>query len=357
MSAELALRDELVPAKRNTFLSPVMSLQTANSRLAEFQAFVAGYLQESQDGGQDGGDYGVIPGAGKKKVLLKSGADKLCEIYGIYDEYEIESHENFETNLFFYRVKCILKSRHDDSVVGSGLGACSTYESKYRYRDSQRKCPHCGASAIIKGKDFKGDGRPTGWLCFGKKGGCGAKFQDGDASVEGQILGRIENPDILDTVNTVLKMAKKRAKIDAVIGVTRSSGIFTQDLEETPGERATPSVPVTTEDIPLTKSSGDVKGNASGTAAIPQPPEAPEDAPQPGPDDTIDGGRQTNLHISFRDAFKNPEAKKNADTWLEQWLKNKGYIGKDGKGTSTTIAMADFETVKREAVKWAASQK
>lgn len=37
------------------------------------------------------------------------------------------------------------------------------------------KCPECGkASAVIKGKVEYGGG----WLCFGKKGGCGAKWQD-----------------------------------------------------------------------------------------------------------------------------------------------------------------------------------
>src|SRR6185436_16123831 len=35
-----------------------------------------------------------------------------------------------------------------------------------------------------------------------------------------------------DAKNTVLKMAQKRAKIQAVIGVTRTSGLFTQDLDE-----------------------------------------------------------------------------------------------------------------------------
>jgi hypothetical protein len=275
-----------------------MDLHTALARLETFQQFVAGYLQESRDGGQDGGDYGPIPGAGKKKVLLKSGADKLCELYGIYDEYSIESHENFETNLFFYRVKCILKSRNDDSVVGTGLGSCSTWESKYRWRESQRKCPTCGASAIIKGKEEYGGG----WLCWKKKDGCGAKFAEIDAKITEQATGRVENPDILDTVNTVLKMAKKRAKIDAVIGVTRSSGLFTQDMEDLPPAPAAPEPAIVTEAKTFTRpsgkdagsepansgtgspvtttprhtSAGSVKGEA-GTERPPAPPAAPKE--------------------------------------------------------------------------------
>src|SRR6185369_7107640 len=71
-----------------------------------------------------------------------------------------------------------------------------------------------------------------GYVCWKNKGGCGAKFADSDPAIASQTIGRVENPDIMDTKNTVLKMAKKRAKIDAVIGVTRSSGIFSQDLDE-----------------------------------------------------------------------------------------------------------------------------
>jgi hypothetical protein len=41
-----------------------------------------------------------------------------------------------------------------------------------------------------------------------------------------------ENPDIADVYNTVLKIAKKRALVDATLTATAASDIFTQDLEE-----------------------------------------------------------------------------------------------------------------------------
>lgn len=238
----------VIRERSSVLLMPVMDLNTAKSRLQEFQEFCAHYLQESQDGGNDGGDYGVIPGT-KKKTLLKSGADKLAEIYGLYDEYVVMSNvEDWTRGLFDYTLKCVLKSRRDDSMVGAGVGSCSSFESKYRWRDEQRKCPTCGSTAIIKGKaEFGG-----GWLCWTKKGGCGGKFKDGDKSIEGQVIGRCENPDIIDVKNTVLKMAKKRAKIDAVIGVTRSSGIFTHDMDDIPMPApAKPPVERTEADIPL----------------------------------------------------------------------------------------------------------
>lgn len=221
--------------RSSVLLVPVMDVALAQQRLKEFEEFCRGYLKESKDGGVDGGDYGVIPGAGTKKVLMKSGAEKLCEIYGLYDEYEIiQKVEDWDRGLFDYELRCVIKSRRDDSIVGTGLGSCSSFESKYRWRVAQRKCPVCRAEAVIKGrKEYDKTGGDGGWLCFKKKGGCGEQFTDTDTRITSQDVGRVENPDIIDTKNTVLKMAKKRAKIDAVIGVTRSSGIFTQDMEDT----------------------------------------------------------------------------------------------------------------------------
>jgi hypothetical protein len=101
-------------------------------------------------------------------------------------------------------------------------------ESKYRYREGKRKCPACGSEAIIKGKAEYGGG----WLCFAKKGGCGAKYKDGDPTIECQQAGRIESEDPADQYNTVLKMAKKRAHVDATLTATAASDIFTQDVED-----------------------------------------------------------------------------------------------------------------------------
>lgn len=210
-------------------LTPVMAVEEARHRLQELQRFCQEYLQESKDGGADGGDYGLLPGAGKKRVLYKSGADKLCDLYGLADRYTILSKvEDYEKGLFDYTVECSIHRRLDGLFIGSGLGSCSSYESKYRWRNAERICPQCGQAAIIRGKAEYGGG----WLCFKRKGGCGATYAIDDPVIAKQPLGRVENPDIADTKNTVLKMAKKRAKVDAVIGVTRSSGLFSQDVED-----------------------------------------------------------------------------------------------------------------------------
>ncbi len=318
----LARRDRLV-RRDSVLLMPVMDVPTALARLEEFQSFCARYLQESADGGQDGGDYGVIPGT-KKKTLLKSGAEKLCEIYGLADEYEILSKvEDWQSGLFDYTLKCVLRSRRDDSFVGSGVGSCSTFESKYRWREQQKTCPSCGIAAIIKGKDFKNDGRPTGWLCWAKKGGCGQTYKDGDAAIEGQPVGRIENPDIIDQKNTALKMAKKRAKIDAVIGVTRSSGIFTQDLD-------------------------DVAQNAPAPAPAAKPAPAPVRAPERQPAAQTASPAVLDTELPPAPVISEAQAKRlfaisRSAGWTTEALK--GWLLTKGIFSTKAITKADYEGI------------
>ena len=173
---------------------------------------------------QEGEHFGVIPGTGSKKTLFKAGAEKLSQVFKLLPRFEVKEstylndHKDFE-------VTCILHHL-DGSFQGEGVGSCSTKESKYRWRKGERTCPECSAPAIIKGKKEYGGG----WLCFGKKGGCGSKWPDGASEIESQNVDRVENEDIADTYNTVLKMAKKRAHIDAIITATAASDIFTQDV-------------------------------------------------------------------------------------------------------------------------------
>lgn len=176
----------------------------------------------------DGTDYGVIPGT-KNKTLLKPGAEKLTQLFRCIPRFTVEEKvERWDTGLFYYRFSCQVVTQADGVVVAEGVGSCSTYESRYRWRVSARKCPACGKEAIIKGKAEYGGG----WLCFKKKDGCGAKFADDAEAIVGQPVGRVENPDLIDSVNTVLKIAKKRALVDAAISLARCSDIFTQDAED-----------------------------------------------------------------------------------------------------------------------------
>lgn len=179
-------------------------------------------------------DYGYIPGTEprnedekkfKKPALFQAGAEKLAVLFRLGPDYDIINQERDGDHLTITS-KCTLTHIPTGNKFGSALGSCSTMESKYAYRKGVRKCPACGAEAIIKGKAEYGGG----WLCFQKKSGCGAKFADGDPAIEEQQAGKVANEDKADQFNTVLKMANKRAFTSAIKGATAASAIFSVDI-------------------------------------------------------------------------------------------------------------------------------
>jgi len=181
--------------------------------------------------------YGVIPGT-KKPTLLKPGAEVLCSIYGLRPDFipTLETGDGVTAPTLRVTMRCELHLGDiAGPVVAVGYGSANSWERKHRYRRGERACPACGVvGQVIKGKEEYGGG----WICWQKKGGCGAKFPDGAPEIEAQQVGDIENPDPYDLENTLVKMAKKRAHIDAALTGTASSDLFTQDLEEQgPGEK------------------------------------------------------------------------------------------------------------------------
>lgn len=119
---------------------------------------------------KQGQDFGIIPGT-NKPTLLKPGAEKINMLMGLTSEFEIlDSTRDFENGFFQYQVKCRLLK--NGFPITNGLGSCNTKERKYIKQD----------------------------------------------------------PFTMD--NTVLKMAKKRAFVDATLLVGSLSDIFTQDLED-----------------------------------------------------------------------------------------------------------------------------
>ncbi len=205
---------------------PVMDLAQAGDRYNAVVAFVRGLMHE-------GTDFGIIPGTGDKKVLLKPGAEKLTTFFGLTKRFTVESAvEDWSGDahggepLFHYTYRCQLW--RGDLLVAEADGSCNSRESKYRWRKGERVCPACGQATIIKGKAEYGGG----WLCFAKRGGCGAKYQAGDQAIESQEVGRVANPDVADQVNTIQKMAQKRALIAATLLAVNASEFFTQDMED-----------------------------------------------------------------------------------------------------------------------------
>jgi len=126
-----------------------------------------------------GTHFGKVPGCGDKMVLLKPGADVLAMTFRLVPQFAV-TRTDLENSHREYDVTCSMYGP-DGALLGQGVGSASTMEKKYRYR-----------------KDAKG--------------------------------AKIENEDIADVYNTVLKIAKKRAHIDATLTVTGAADLFTQDL-------------------------------------------------------------------------------------------------------------------------------
>lgn len=164
--------------------------------------------------------YGKVPGCGDKPALLKPGAEKIGLMFGIAATFQVDLKELSQGHRE-YLITCTLKSR-SGMIVGQGVGSCSTMESKYRYRGAEM----VNTFNPVPREYWKD--RDVEYL--GGKGFVAHK-------IEGQwmicIKGeRKENQDIADTYNTVLKMAKKRAHVDAILTTTAASDIFTQDVDE-----------------------------------------------------------------------------------------------------------------------------
>jgi hypothetical protein len=175
--------------------------------------------------------YGVIPGT-DKPTLYKPGAEVLCSLYSLRADFTptVEVGDGELTPHLRVSVRSQLHLGDlSGPVVAVGHGAANSWESKHRYRREGRVCPECGtAGSVIKGKEEYGGG----WICWARKGGCGAKFADGAPAIVDQVVGNTENPDPFDLENTLVKMAEKRAFTDVTLRATASSDLFTQDVED-----------------------------------------------------------------------------------------------------------------------------
>lgn len=135
--------------------------------------------------------YGVIPGTGKKPTLLKAGAEMLTTFFGLSKSFTIlERTEDWTGKdhdgapFFYYLVRCHL--RRGDALIAEADASCNSMESKYRWR--------------------------TEWKSGQKT--------------------RVPNDDIHSQVNTILKMAQKRALVAATLLAVGASDFFTQDIED-----------------------------------------------------------------------------------------------------------------------------
>ena len=118
------------------------------------------------------GDYARIPGC-PKKSLLKPGAEKLLLLFKLGFKFSIISQViDLYASEVSFMVKCEVFRKDDAVVVGEYIAFCSNQEKKYKAQKAA------------------------------------------------------------DIVNTILKMAEKRALVGATISATGASDYFTQDMED-----------------------------------------------------------------------------------------------------------------------------
>lgn len=152
--------------------------------------------------------FGTIPGT-QSVSLYKAGAEKLLATFRLAAIPEVE--DLGRDGEVHYRVT--VKVYTSASVlVGAGIGECSSQEDKYAWRRP------------VSPREFELTPVDRRRIKF-------AKGQGGKVYENEQVR---TNP--ADVRNTILKMAKKRALVDAVLTVTAASDCFTQDIEDLPDE-------------------------------------------------------------------------------------------------------------------------
>lgn len=184
---------------------------------------------------QDGTHFGVIPGT-DKPTLYKPGAEILLQLFRLTSRTRITFNE-LEKGHREYSAEVDICTP-DGAVVATGIGVCSTMESKYRYRND-----YIVSDVDVPREywDRRRDRAKNSELqavlasALGREIAEGAKLatkKDANGAWKIAISCKGEHPDIADVYNTCAKMAKKRALMDGTITATASSSLFTQDVED-----------------------------------------------------------------------------------------------------------------------------
>lgn len=185
----------------NNMMSLIESVDVGNlvgtlQKITQVQAAVQTSLKS-------GHDYDTIPGT-SKPTLLKPGAEKILMMFGLTSEYEfMEKIEDYNNGIFAYTIKCILSK--NGQKITEGVGSCNSKETKYRWRWVREEALPAGVDKqSLKTKTNR-------W---------------------GKEEYRVENDEIYSQANTILKIGKKRAQVDATLTVASLSELFTQDIED-----------------------------------------------------------------------------------------------------------------------------
>jgi hypothetical protein len=254
----LAPARQIERSTKDSVFLPAMSMEIALARRAAIVEFTRRIMVRDQD-------FGEIPGT-NKPTLLKPGAEKLCNFFGLEPEFTPILEDLDWTGALhggeafcYARYRCRLQ--REGRVVGVGEGSCNSWEVRYRYRwVAEDQVPtHFDRTVLPKREsrrmlcefDFAIErAETTGayaksaehWQMFRDAIRNGTARQVEKATRRGNSIAweidvdlalfRIPNPDVADVVNTIQKMAQKRALVAATLIATSASEFFTQDVED-----------------------------------------------------------------------------------------------------------------------------
>lgn len=171
---------------------------------------------------KEGTHFGKIKGCRDENVLLKPGAEMLRVMFQFGTSFEVAVNDLGGGHREYVTTCHVLNP--DGTMCCDGMGSASTMESKYRYRTGPveftgRPVP----KEYWEDRDQKR---------IGGKGHTAKKNPDTglwEIAVQG---AKVDNLDIADVYNTVLKMSKKRAFVDGMLAATGASDMFVQDLDD-----------------------------------------------------------------------------------------------------------------------------
>lgn len=159
---------------------------------------------------KEGTHYGKIPGT-PKPSLWKPGAEVLAATFRIAVSYRVEDLSG--SDFVRYRVVAVGTHQTSGTIMGEGLGECSSMEEKYKWRKA------------ASNREFDAATEDRRRIKYG---------YDRNERREYEIKQvRTESADV---ANTIVKMACKRAQVAMTLNVVAASDIFTQDIEDLPEE-------------------------------------------------------------------------------------------------------------------------
>lgn len=326
---------------RQQALTPIMDFGQAKARYKAMVDFATDIMR-------DGVDYGKVPGVAKPS-LMKPGAEKLTAFFGLSPRFILEQSiedwtgaEHGGEPLFYYRYRCILT--RDGITHGEGEGSANSWETKYRYRwvsesdvpsgvDTKRLQSRQSSAFeyefALKRRETSGRyGKPQGYWDHFEAEISANRARKVEKEVNGRpavgweiasVVYRIPNAEICDQINTLQKMAQKRALIAATLIACNASEYFTQDLEDLHSSMASlGDEPYS----PITEQSADANKTQPTTEAKTQSKEDPKGKAQPAAQGS-QGDRMASMHreldaLAKRVAALGPEAAELIDNMLSE---------------------------------------